>query len=84
MNGAPSRDFDPTNRWVLCLGSEQKGLRAKTRSAIDEFVAIPMAEGVESLNVAVTVGVVLFEAIRRRRAAEMTHPAPDPHEPGGP
>lgn len=61
MEGTPSPGIDPTNRWVLCLGSEQKGLRAKTRSAIDEFVAIPMAEGVESLNLSVAAGVLMYE-----------------------
>lgn len=61
MEGTPSVGIDPTGRWVLCLGSEHKGLRAKTRSAIDEFVAIPMAEGVESLNLSVAAGVLMYE-----------------------
>ena len=64
MEGSSSRECDPTNRWVLCLGSEQKGLRAKTRSAIDEFVAIPMAEGVESLNLSVAAGVLMYQLTR--------------------
>ncbi len=49
-----------TDRWILCVGAEDKGLRAKTRSRIDEFVSIPMAEGVESLNVSVATGVLLY------------------------
>jgi 23S rRNA (guanosine2251-2'-O)-methyltransferase len=61
MSGSPSPGIDPTDRWVLCLGSEHKGLRAKTRSMIDEFVAIPMAEGVESLNLSVAAGVLMYE-----------------------
>lgn len=64
MEGTPSRGIDPTNRWVLCLGSEHKGLRAKTKSAIDEFVAIPMTEGVESLNLSVAAGVLMYELTR--------------------
>jgi 23S rRNA (guanosine2251-2'-O)-methyltransferase len=59
--GSPSRGIDPTPRWVLCLGSEHKGLRAKTRSAIDEFVAVPMADGVESLNLSVAAGILMYE-----------------------
>lgn len=66
MGGSPSPEVDPTHRWVLCLGSEQKGLRAKTRSAIDEFVAIPMAEGVESLNLSVAAGVLMYELTARK------------------
>jgi tRNA(Leu) C34 or U34 (ribose-2'-O)-methylase TrmL len=33
-----------------------------------------MARGVPALNVAVSVGVVLFEAVRQGRAAKMSHP----------
>jgi len=50
----------PIERWVLCVGSEERGLRAKTRSKIDEFIRIPMAEGVDSLNVSVATGVLLY------------------------
>jgi 23S rRNA (guanosine2251-2'-O)-methyltransferase len=53
-----------TQRWVVCLGAEGTGLRAKTRSRIDEFVAIPMAEGVESLNLSVSAGILLWELSR--------------------
>jgi 23S rRNA (guanosine2251-2'-O)-methyltransferase len=48
----------------LCLGAEGRGLRAKTRSQIDEFVAIPMAAGVESLNLSVSAGILLWELSR--------------------
>ncbi len=51
-------------RWVLCLGAEGRGLRAKTRSQVDEFVAIPMAAGVESLNLSVSAGILLWELSR--------------------
>ena len=53
-----------TPRWVLCLGAEGRGMRAKTRSQIDEFVAIPMADGVESLNLSVSAGILLWELSR--------------------
>ena len=52
------------DRWVLCVGSEERGLRAKTRSQVDELVAIPMAEGVESLNLSVSAGILLWELCR--------------------
>jgi 23S rRNA (guanosine2251-2'-O)-methyltransferase len=70
MSGTPSLEIDPTDRWVLCLGSEQKGLRAKTRSAIDEFIAIPMAPGVESLNLSVAAGVLMYELVTRPGSAD--------------
>lgn len=52
-------------RLVLCLGAEGAGLRAKTRSALDEVVAIPLAAPVESLNLAVSTGVLAWEWRRR-------------------
>ena len=59
--GAPLHDVKTSHRWILCIGSEERGLRAKTRSAVDELIAIPMAEGVESLNLSVSAGILLWE-----------------------
>ena len=59
--GTPLDEVRHSNRWVLCIGAEERGLRAKTRSQVDEFVAIPMAEGVESLNLSVSAGILLWE-----------------------
>lgn len=61
MEGTPCPEVRVTDRWVLCIGSEHRGLRAKTRSAVDELVAIPMAEGVESLNMSVAAGVLMYQ-----------------------
>jgi 23S rRNA (guanosine2251-2'-O)-methyltransferase len=54
---------------VLVAGGEEKGPRRATLDACDGRIAIPLARGVESLNVAVALGVLLFEAVRQRRAA---------------
>jgi 23S rRNA (guanosine2251-2'-O)-methyltransferase len=59
--GTPLGEVRHSPRWVLCIGAEERGLRAKTRSEVDEFVAIPMAEGVESLNLSVSAGILLWE-----------------------
>ena len=59
--GTPLGQVRRSERWVLCVGSEEHGLRSKTRSQVDEFVAIPMAEGVESLNLSVSAGILLWE-----------------------
>jgi 23S rRNA (guanosine2251-2'-O)-methyltransferase len=49
-------------RVAVVLGSESTGLSVE----VDELVSIPMANGVESLNVAVAAGAVCAELARRR------------------
>jgi 23S rRNA (guanosine2251-2'-O)-methyltransferase len=52
---------------ALVMGAEGKGLRALVAKTCDYRVAIPMAGQVESLNVSVATGVLLYEATRQRR-----------------
>ena len=60
---------DLTLPTALVLGSEGRGLRRLVRERCDRVVSIPMLGRVNSLNVAVAAGVVLFEAVRQRRKA---------------
>jgi TrmH family RNA methyltransferase len=53
---------------ALLVGPEGAGLTPAARARASASVAIPMARGVESLNVAVAAGILLFEAARQRRA----------------
>ena len=53
---------DWPKRRVLVAGNESTGLRPGVRKAMDAVLRIPMAREVESLNVAVAVGVALFAA----------------------
>ncbi|MFU8830238.1 MAG: TrmH family RNA methyltransferase, partial [Phycisphaerales bacterium] len=45
-------------------GSETTGISREETELLDERLAIPMAEGVESLNAAVAAALVCFHAMR--------------------
>ena len=60
-------DLDLSGPTAIVMGSEGEGMRRLTRECCDELVRIPMAGAVESLNVSVATGVLLFEAVRQRR-----------------
>ncbi len=51
---------------ALLMGGEGKGLRRLTREHCDLLVNLPMRGAVESLNVSVATGIVLYEALRQR------------------
>jgi 23S rRNA (guanosine2251-2'-O)-methyltransferase len=51
---------------ALVMGAEGKGLRRLTMQSCDVLLRIPMQGIVESLNVSVATGVVLYEALRQR------------------
>lgn len=51
---------------VLVLGAEGSGLRQLTRQSCDVMVRLPQLGAVESLNVSVAAGMLLYEALRQR------------------
>jgi 23S rRNA (guanosine2251-2'-O)-methyltransferase len=59
-------DADLTGGIALVLGAEGKGVRPLVRRTCDASVSIPLAGEVESLNVSVAAGVLLYEARRQR------------------
>lgn len=58
--------FDHTwsDKVVVVMGAEGKGVRRLVQEECDELVAIPMLGSVESLNVSVATGVVLYDICR--------------------
>ncbi len=61
--------IDYTLPTAIVVGAEETGLRRLVRERCDWLVSIPMHGRVQSLNVSVAAGVVLFEALRQRQAA---------------
>jgi 23S rRNA (guanosine2251-2'-O)-methyltransferase len=55
-----------SGRIIFVAGGEQAGPKTGVAVACDRRVSIPLAAGQDSLNVAVALGVLLFEAARQR------------------
>lgn len=60
-------EWDWQQPTALVMGSEGKGLHRLVAENCDVLIKIPMQGKIESLNVSVATGVILFEALRQRR-----------------
>ena len=63
-------EWDWTVPSALFLGSEGSGLHRLVRERCDTLVRIPVRGQIESLNVSVATGVILYEALRPRGASK--------------
>ncbi|MDF1688834.1 MAG: 23S rRNA (guanosine(2251)-2'-O)-methyltransferase RlmB [Cycloclasticus sp.] len=60
-------DAELTGSVAIVMGAEGKGLRQLTQQQCDQLVKIPMSEKMESLNVSVAAGVILYEVFRQNK-----------------
>ena len=72
--GATSEYTAQDYRYPTCfvVGSEGQGLGRRVESLCDVIVSLPLRGQVDSLNVSVSTGILLYEAVRQRQAAAAT------------
>jgi TrmH family RNA methyltransferase len=58
--GEPASSIPASSRVALVVGNEGAGLSTDARARADRTIALPLSPGVESLNVAVATGVLLY------------------------
>jgi len=66
--GTTYSQIDWTRPCALILGPESAGFTPEELRAVKQIVSVPMQGEVESLNVAVSAGVLLYEAARQRQS----------------
>jgi 23S rRNA (guanosine2251-2'-O)-methyltransferase len=64
----PAHEADLKGGTVLVMGAEGAGLRHLTKQTCDWMVRLPQLGTVESLNVSVAAGMLLYESVRQRMA----------------
>lgn len=62
-------EWDWTRPSAVVMGGEGAGLHRLVRERCDALVKIPVLGRVESLNVSVATGIILYEAVRQRAAS---------------
>ena len=62
--GQVVEELEPPARLALIVGNEGAGLSSQSRTRADRLVALPLSAAVESLNVAVATGILLYELRR--------------------
>lgn len=67
-DGEPPWNVDLTGKVVICMGGEERGLRAHTREVCDKLLGLPMRGRVGSLNLSTAAAALLYEALRQRSA----------------
>lgn len=75
--GSPYDQVDWHLPTALIVGGEAEGASAEAHRLATSLVSIPMAGAAESLNVTVATGILLFEALRQRRAGRPEVPWPE-------
>jgi len=68
-NTAHYTEMDYTRPVAIVFGNEAEGISQEARDLADHIICIPMVGMVQSLNLSVSVGIILYEALRQRKAS---------------
>ncbi len=60
MGGTNAFTYAPPKRFALAIGNEANGISSEVRASAKEVVKIPMREEQESLNAAVSAGILMY------------------------
>ena len=67
QNAIPHTSLDYTQPLVIVFGNEAEGLSKEALELSDYIIRIPMMGMVQSLNLSVSVGIILYEALQQRQ-----------------
>lgn len=62
----PYTSIDYTQHLAVVFGNESEGISKEARNLADYMIKIPMIGMVQSLNLSVSVGIILYEALKQR------------------
>lgn len=65
MNGENVFNFEPPKAFSMIFGSEAHGVSEKLKNLATHVVKIPMENNLESLNVGVSAGIILYQLINK-------------------
>ena len=65
-NSSPYTKLDYKNSTALVFGNESNGLSVKWEDSSIKEINIPMLGELDSMNVSVATGIIVFEAVRQR------------------
>lgn len=66
MGGSAAHEIDFKDRIVVVMGSEGSGMHQKVKESCDGIVSIPTTGNVDSLNVSVAAGILMYEVKRQQ------------------
>ena len=66
-------DYTPHPKLAIWFGSESRGIGARAVEGAEMCVSVPMHRMVESLNLGTTLGIILHEVAKQRRAYQSTY-----------